>query len=54
MLVLVERVAGTAMHARGSETGRIARDLRFFLRQAHLDDKLALATRLRARQLLGG
>ena len=43
-LALVERVAGTSMHRRGSEIGRIARNLRFYLRQADLDGKLALAT----------
>lgn len=43
-LALVERLFGTAMHRRASEAGRIARDLRFYLRQADLDGKLALAT----------
>lgn len=43
-LALVERLSGTAMHRRGSESGRIARDLRFYLRQGDLDGKLALAT----------
>lgn len=42
-LALVERIFGTAMHRRGSEAGRIARDLRLYLRQADLDGKLALA-----------
>lgn len=43
-IAIVERVFGTAMHRRGSEAGRIARDLRLYLRQADLDGKLALAT----------
>ena len=43
-LAITERIFGTAMHRRGSEAGRIARDLRFYLRQADLDGKLALAT----------
>jgi hypothetical protein len=43
-LAITERVFGTAMHRRGSEAGRIARDLRLYLRQADLDGKLALAT----------
>jgi hypothetical protein len=46
LLDLVERQLGAQMHRRASEAGRIARDLRFFLRQAALDGKLALATRL--------
>lgn len=48
-LALAERVIGARLHQRGNEAGRIARDLRLFLRQAALDDKLALATRLWAR-----
>lgn len=44
LLALVERVNGTAMHARGSEIGRLARDLRLYLRQADLDGKLRVAT----------
>lgn len=43
-MALTERLFGTAMHRRDSEAGRIARDLRFYLRQADLDGKLALAT----------
>jgi len=43
-LALCERAAGTAMHRRTSELGRLARDLRFYLRQADLDGKLAMAT----------
>jgi hypothetical protein len=43
-LQLVERVAGTSLHRRGSVLGRQSRDLRFFLRQAALDDKLGAAT----------
>lgn len=43
-LAICERTAGTAMHRRTSELGRLVRDLRFYLRQADLDGKLALAT----------
>jgi hypothetical protein len=43
-LHLVERVAGTSLHRRGSLLGRMVRDLRFFLRQAALDGKLGAAT----------
>ena len=43
-LVLVERIAGTSLHRRGSSLGRQVRDLRFFLRQAALDGKLDAAT----------
>lgn len=43
-LALVERVAGTSLHRRGSVLGRMVRDLRFFLRQAALDAKLDAAT----------
>jgi alkylation response protein AidB-like acyl-CoA dehydrogenase len=46
LLNLAERQLGARMHHRGSEAGLIARDLRFFLRQAALDGKLALATQL--------
>jgi alkylation response protein AidB-like acyl-CoA dehydrogenase len=44
LLALVERVNGTAMHRRGSEIGRLSRDLRLYLRQADLDGKLRVAT----------
>ena len=44
MLALVERINGTAMHRRGSEIGRLSRDLRLYLRQADLDGKLRVAT----------
>ncbi len=43
---LVERIVGTALHARGSALGRRIRDLRFYLRQATLDAKLDYATAL--------
>lgn len=43
LLALVERVNGTAMHRRGSEIGRLSRDLRLYLRQADLDGKLRVA-----------
>lgn len=43
LLVDVERIHGTAMHRRGSEVGRLARDLRLYLRQADLDGKLRVA-----------
>ena len=45
-LAIAERAIGTAFHRRDSELGRRARDLRFYLRQADLDGKLSLATRL--------
>ncbi len=54
MLTLIERAAGATMHARTSELGRTARDLRFFMRQANLDGKLALATELRTAAWLRG
>lgn len=44
LLALVERINGTAMHRRGSEIGRLSRDLRLYLRQADLDGKLRVAT----------
>lgn len=44
LLGLIERVNGTAMHRRGSEIGRLSRDLRLYLRQADLDGKLRVAT----------
>lgn len=44
MMALAERIGGTALHQRGSRTGRSIRDLRLYLRQAQLDGKLALAT----------
>jgi len=44
---LVERIAGTSLHRRGSALGRIMRDLRFFLRQAALDGKLDAALAMR-------
>lgn len=44
LLAAAERLLGARMHARGHEAGRIARDLRLFLRQADCDGKLALAT----------
>lgn len=43
LLALVERVNGTVMHRRGSEIGRLSRDLRLYLRQADLDGKLRVA-----------
>jgi len=43
-LSLAERSAGTLVHRRGDALGRVMRDLRFYLRQADLDGKLALAT----------
>lgn len=43
-LSITERAAGTSIHRRDSELGRLTRDLRFYLRQADLDGKLALAT----------
>ena len=45
-LQLVERIAGTSLHRRGSALGRHVRDLRFFLRQAALDGKLDTALSL--------
>lgn len=51
LLALVERVNGTAMHRRGSEIGRLSRDLRLYLRQADLDGKLRVAT---ANWVVGG
>ncbi|MGY2736696.1 acyl-CoA dehydrogenase family protein [Sphingomonas sp. UYP23] len=51
LLALVERLNGTAMHRRGSEIGRLARDLRLYLRQADLDGKLRVAT---AEWVVGG
>lgn len=44
-IALAERMAGTALHHRGSALGRTIRDLRLYLRQAQLDGKLAMATR---------
>jgi alkylation response protein AidB-like acyl-CoA dehydrogenase len=44
LLALVERMHGTTMHRRGSEIGRLSRDLRLYLRQADLDGKLRVAT----------
>ncbi len=41
---IVERMAGTSLHQTESRMGRIIRNLRFYLRQAQLDGKLALAT----------
>jgi hypothetical protein len=41
---MIERLAGTSLHQAGSQLGRIARNLRLYLRQAHLDGKLAYAT----------
>lgn len=46
LLAACERLLGATMHARSSEAGRIARDLRFYLRQADLDGKLAMAVGL--------
>lgn len=46
LLAVVERIAGSTLHRRDSELGRSDRDLRFYLRQADLDGKLALATSL--------
>jgi hypothetical protein len=43
---LIERMTGTAIHSNPSQIGRIVRNLRFYLRQAQLDGKLALATSL--------
>jgi alkylation response protein AidB-like acyl-CoA dehydrogenase len=45
-LAIAERANGTALHRRTSEVGRHARNLRFYLRQADLDGKLAMAARL--------
>jgi hypothetical protein len=45
-LLIVERALGTSLHAKSSALGRLARDLRFYLRQADLDGKLSFATRL--------
>ena len=44
---LVERIAGTSLHRRGSLLGRMMRDFRFFLRQAALDAKLDSALAMR-------
>ena len=46
LLAQLERALGTAIHAHGSATGRMMRDLRLFMRQAALDGKLAYATQL--------
>lgn len=43
---LVERLAGTALHARTSRPGRRLRDLHFYLRQATPDAKLDYALQL--------
>jgi hypothetical protein len=43
-IALIERLAGTSLHQTGSQLGRIARNLRLYLRQAQLDGKLAYAT----------
>jgi hypothetical protein len=43
-LARIERLAGTSLHQTGSQLGRIARNLRLYLRQAQLDGKLAYAT----------
>ncbi len=45
-LALMERDFGTGPHRRGSEAGRIMRDLRFHIRQADPDGKLAYAVQL--------
>lgn len=43
---IIERLMGTSLHQTGSGVGRIVRNLRFYLRQAQLDGKLAFATTL--------
>lgn len=43
-IATIERAAGTALHQKSCRAGRITRNLRFYLRQAQLDGKLALAT----------
>ncbi|QMW21755.1 hypothetical protein [Sandaracinobacteroides saxicola] len=45
-LDIADRAAGTMMHRRDNRLGRVARDLRLYLRQARLDAKLAWATEL--------
>lgn len=40
---LAERAIGTAAHGTAHPVDRMCRDLRFYLRQAALDDKLARA-----------
>lgn len=43
VLEVIERAAGTALHARSAPLGLMARDLRLYLRQASLDAKLQTA-----------
>ena len=44
-IAIAERAMGTAAFASTADADRIRRDLGFFLRQANLDGKLAVATR---------
>lgn len=44
LIALAERIGGTRLHQRQSAPGRTIRDLRLYLRQAQLDEKLAMAT----------
>jgi alkylation response protein AidB-like acyl-CoA dehydrogenase len=43
---IAERMGGTAIHFRAHTTGRMIRDLRLYLRQAGLDNKLSYAVEL--------